>query len=156
MGQNKIEAESDDMLDFRDWMDGQIGEDYNESELKDYGWQWQGEEDDYTDGIHAKRTRWTMADHGVPYVLEVTWANFTETVLSYRILRDTPETSQETAPEEPKDAYRITFRSELVIRASSEKEAEAIFADLDLYSADALKYGANWVETNSIDKVEEN
>ena len=54
-----------------------------------------------------------------------------------------------------KNTYRITFRSELIIKAGSEEEAEEIFAGLDLYSDEALKYGANWVETNSIDKVED-
>ena len=152
MEQNKIEAESGDMLDFRDWMDGQIGEDYNESALKGYGWKWQGEEPDGSDGVHAKLSRWTMTDRGVPYILGVRYTKFNETVISYTLRRDTPETPKA----EPGKAYRITFRSELIIRADSEEEAEDIFAGLDLYSDEALKYGANWVETNSIDKVEEN
>ena len=48
--------------------------------------------------------------------------------------------------------YRITWRSEIFIKAKSEEEAEEKFEKLRLFSADALKLNADWVETNSIEE----
>ena len=49
--------------------------------------------------------------------------------------------------------YRITWRSEIFIKAKSKSEAERKFENLGLFSADALKLNAEWVETNSIEET---
>ena len=51
--------------------------------------------------------------------------------------------------------YRITFRSEMFIDANSPEEAEQKFGEIDLYSLEAEKYGAQYVETNSVEEQEE-
>ena len=47
--------------------------------------------------------------------------------------------------------YRITFRSEIRVKAASAEEAEEKFGEIDLYSEEAKKHGIAWVETNSVE-----
>ncbi len=51
-----------------------------------------------------------------------------------------------------KKTYRITFRSEVFIEANSADEAEEKFGELSLFSDEAHKYCAEFVETNSIEE----
>lgn len=56
------------------------------------------------------------------------------------------------AQKKTKKTYRITFRSEVFIEANSADEAEEKFGGLSLFSDEASKYCAEWVETNSIEE----
>jgi hypothetical protein len=49
--------------------------------------------------------------------------------------------------------YRITFRSEIRVKAASAEEAEEKFGEIDLYSEEAKQHGIGWVETNSVEEV---
>ena len=53
-----------------------------------------------------------------------------------------------------KKLYRITFRSEAFVRASSPEEAEEIYGGYDLYDEKAMDdLDLAWVETNSVEEV---
>lgn len=51
--------------------------------------------------------------------------------------------------------FRITFRSEMFIDANSPEEAEQKFGEIYLYSLEAAKHDAQYVETNSVEEQEE-
>lgn len=57
-----------------------------------------------------------------------------------------------TQKKKTKKKYRITFRSEVFIEANSAREAEEKFGELPLFSEEASKRGAEWVETNSVEE----
>ena len=53
-----------------------------------------------------------------------------------------------------KKLYRITFRSEVFVRADSPEEAEEIYGGYDLYSDEAKDdLDIAWVETNSVEEA---
>jgi hypothetical protein len=54
-----------------------------------------------------------------------------------------------------KKRYRITFRSEAFVWASSPEEAEEIYGGYELYDDEAKEdLDLAWVETNSVEEVQ--
>ena len=51
-----------------------------------------------------------------------------------------------------KKKFRITFRGEIYVSASSREEAEAKFGGIPLFSASALHHNADYVETVSVEE----
>lgn len=135
--------ESDEMLDFRDWINGQEGEDYSENAIKGFGWKYVAEEVRYPNGVKTHYSKYTMKDSGLVYFLEVAWSHFNETIVNSHIWTEEPKN---------KKKFRITFRSEVYIEAETAKEAEELFGEVDLFSHEMEKLGAQYIETNSVEE----
>ena len=83
--------ESEEMLDFRDWIAAQEGEEYNECTLKGFGWKYMDDEVRYPGGVKTHYTTYRMKDGGAEYRLEVAWNSFSETIVDSNIWIAEPE-----------------------------------------------------------------
>ena len=135
--------ESENMRNFRNWITIQVGEQYCEQAIEGFGWEYVSDTLISPDGVKTHRTTYSMTDSGRKYRLEVDWNSFNEYIVGSHVWDD-------GKPDDRR--YRITFRSEIYVYASSPEEAEAKFGELELYSEEAAGHGADYVETNSVEE----
>ena len=74
-------GESENMLDFRNWITGQVGEQYCEQAIQGFGWEYVSDTLIYPDDVKTHRTTYAMTDSGRKYRLEVDWNSFNEYIV---------------------------------------------------------------------------
>ena len=71
--------------DFKAWINGREGEQYEEKEIIDYGWELIAQDVGYPNGNKTYYDYYKIDVDGITYKLEVAWNSFNETIVGNKI-----------------------------------------------------------------------
>ena len=74
--------------DFKSWINGREGEQYEEKELIDYGWELIAQDVGYPNGHKTYYDYYKIDVDGITYKLEVAWNSFNETIVGNKIWKE--------------------------------------------------------------------
>lgn len=74
--------------DFKAWINGREGEQYEEKEIIDYGWELIAQDVGYPNGNKTYYDYYKIDVDGITYKLEVAWNSFNETIVGNKIWKE--------------------------------------------------------------------
>lgn len=74
--------------DFKAWINGREGEQYEEKEIIDYGWELIAQDVGYPNGHKTYYDYYKIDVDGITYKLEVAWNSFNETIVGNKIWKE--------------------------------------------------------------------
>ena len=137
--------ESDYIQEFRSWLDAQEGEQYNEQEITDFGWEWKSQDVGYPNGNKTYYDYFTMDDDGVTYRLEVAWNSFNETIVGNKIWQDSSEAKKSERLFNKREMERIALSEGSKVSPYLVEIAHKILKDEYGWKASTLEEVADWL-----------
>ena len=84
----KESTQSSFIEDFKAWINGREGEQYEEKEIIDYGWELIAQDVGYPNGHKTYYDYYKIDVDGITYKLEVAWNSFNETIVGNKIWKE--------------------------------------------------------------------
>lgn len=137
--------ESDYIQEFRSWLDAQEGEQYNEQEITDFGWEWKSQDVGYPNGNKTYYDYFTMDDDGVTYRLEVAWNSFNETIVGNKIWQDSSEAKKSERLFNKREMERIALSEGSKVSPYLVEIAHKILKDEYGWKASTIEEVADWL-----------